>query len=60
MERRLFLDIVIGEGTAFLQLLPGEDEPLLVQRNPLLILNLGLHVIDGVGALHLQRDRLFG
>ena len=60
MERRLFLDILIGQGTAFLRLLPSEDEPLLIRRNALLILNLGLHVIDGVGALHLQRDGLAG
>jgi len=29
-----FLDVVIGEGTAILQLFPGEDQPLLVRRNP--------------------------
>ena len=39
---------------------PSKDEPLLVWWNAFLLLNLGLHVIDGVGALHLQHDRLPG
>ncbi|POO01628.1 hypothetical protein TorRG33x02_024050 [Trema orientale] len=60
MERRLLLDVVVGEGSAVLELLPGEDEPLLVRRDPLLVLDLGLHVVDRVRALHLERDRLPG
>ncbi|KDO36639.1 hypothetical protein CISIN_1g035826mg, partial [Citrus sinensis] len=38
------------------KLLAGEDEPLLARRNPLLVLNLRLHVVDRVGALHLLSD----
>ena len=34
----LLLDVVIREGPAILQLLPGEDEPLLVGRDSLLVL----------------------
>ena len=34
----LFLDIVVGESSTILQLLPGKDQPLLVRRDPLLIL----------------------
>ena len=58
VQRRLLLDVVVGERAAVLQLLPGEDEPLLVRRDALLVLDLGLDVVDGVAALHLQRDRL--
>ena len=35
----LLLDVVVGEGAPVLQLLPGEDEPLLIWRNTFLVLN---------------------
>ena len=41
-----------------LELLAGEDQPLLVGRDTLLVLDLGLHVLDGVRALNLEGDRL--
>ena len=31
MKRGLFLDVVVGEGAAILELLAGEDETLLVR-----------------------------
>uniref|UniRef100_A0A453IK05 Uncharacterized protein n=1 Tax=Aegilops tauschii subsp. strangulata TaxID=200361 RepID=A0A453IK05_AEGTS len=34
MEGRLLLDVVVGKGAAVLQLLAGEDQPLLVRRDP--------------------------
>ncbi|KAH8912550.1 hypothetical protein BR93DRAFT_83684 [Coniochaeta sp. PMI_546] len=37
---------------------PGEDQALLVWGNALLILNLRLHIVDGVRRLHLQGDGL--
>ncbi|BAT08679.1 Os09g0483150, partial [Oryza sativa Japonica Group] len=58
VQRRLLLDVVVGQGAAILQLLPREDEALLVRRDTFLVLDLGLDVVDGVAALHLQRDRL--
>jgi hypothetical protein len=58
VESGLLLDVVVGEGAAVLELLAGEDEALLVRRDALLVLDLGLHVVDGVRGLHLQRDRL--
>merc|ERR1719469_1519088 len=47
-------------GTAVLELLAGEDEALLIGRDALLILDLSLHVIDGVGGFDLKGDRLTG
>ena len=41
-----------------LELLAREDEALLVRRDALLVLDLRLHVVDGVRSLHVQRDRL--
>ena len=60
MERRLLLDIVVRKSTAVLELLAGEDEALLVRWDALLILDLRLHVIDGVAGLDFQRDGLAG
>jgi hypothetical protein len=56
----LLLDVIVGEGAAILELLAGEDEALLVGRDTLLILDLGLHVVDGVGGLDFEGDRLAG
>ena len=33
VEGRLLLDVVVGEGAAVLELLPGEDQALLIGRN---------------------------
>ena len=38
VEGALLLDVVVGEGAPVLQLLPGEDQSLLVRRNTLLVL----------------------
>ena len=45
---------------AAVELLAHEDEALLVRRDALLVLDLLLHVLDGVGSLHLQGDGLSG
>ena len=56
MESGLLLDVVVRESAAILQLLARENQTLLIGRNALLILNLLLHVVDGVGRLHFQGD----
>jgi len=58
VESRLLLDVVIRKGTAILELLAGEDKSLLVGRNAFLVLDLGLHVLDGVGLLNIKSDSL--
>ena len=60
MKGGFFLDVVVGEGAAILKLLASEDETLLVRRNAFLVLNLGLHVIDGIAGLDLKGDGLAG
>ena len=60
MESTLFLDVVIGEGTAVFELLASEDQALLVRRNALLILDLALDIVDGVRGLNLEGDGLAG
>ena len=58
MEGGLLLDVVVGESAAILELLAGEDESLLIGRDAFLILDLGLHVLDGVTWLNLEGDGL--
>merc|ERR1719269_252890 len=60
VERRLLLDVVIREGAAVLELLAGEDETLLVGRDALLVLDLGLDGLDRVRWLDLERHGLAG
>ena len=42
----------------FRSLLAGEDEALLIGRDALLVLDLGLDVVDGVGGLDVEGDGL--
>ena len=60
MKGRLLLDVVIGKGSAILKLLSGKDQPLLVWRDSLLVLDLGLDIFNGVGWLNLQSDGFAG
>jgi len=54
----LLLDVVITQGTSVLQLLTSKDETLLIRGDSFLILNLSLHVVDGVRRLNIQGNRL--
>merc|ERR1711990_1064149 len=58
MEGALLLDVVVGESSSVLQLLAGEDQPLLIWGDSLLVLDLGLDVLDGVRWFDLEGDGL--
>jgi hypothetical protein len=60
VQRAFLLDVVVRQRATILELLAREDEALLVRRDALLILDLRLHVVDGVRSLHVERDRLAG
>ena len=60
MKSGLFLNVVVRERSAIFELFTGEDESLLVWGNALLVLNLALDIVDGVGALDFERDGLAG
>ena len=49
-----------SQGTTVLELLASKDETLLIGRDALLVLDLLLHVLDGVGTLtlHIKSDGL--
>jgi hypothetical protein len=56
----LLLNVVIGQGTAILELLASKDQALLVRGNTFLVLDLALDIVDSVRRLHLKGDRLAG
>ena len=58
MQSGLLLDVVVREGAAILELLSSEDESLLIGWDALLVLDLGLDVLDGVGLLDVESDGL--
>merc|ERR1719456_1153913 len=58
VERRLLLDVVIRKGAAVLELLAGEDQALLIRRDALFVLDLGLDVVNRVRRLDLKGNRL--
>ena len=53
-----FLNVVVTQSAAILELFAGENQPLLVGRNSLLILDLGLDIFDSVGGLYLEGNGL--
>jgi len=58
VESGLLLDVVVREGAAILKLLSSEDQTLLIGGNALLVLDLLLHIVDGVRALDFEGDGL--
>ena len=56
--RRPGRDSLIRKGPPVFELLPSENEALLVRRDPFLVLDLCLDVIDRVRRLHFQRNGL--
>jgi len=58
MKRGFFLDVVVTQCATIFQLLSSEDETLLIRRDSFLVLDLGLHVIDGITGLNLEGDGL--
>jgi len=58
MESGFLLDIVVLEGSAILELFSGKDESLLIWGNSFLVLDLGLHVLNGIGLLDIEGDGL--
>ncbi len=58
MKGRLLLDVVVGEGAAVFELLAGEDQALLVWWDALLVLDLALDIVDGIGGFYLESNCL--
>jgi len=60
MKSGLLLDVVVGKSSAILELLSCEDQSLLLWGNSLFVLDLCLHVGDGVIWLHIEGDGFAG
>ncbi len=60
MKSRLLLNVVVGKCSAIFKLLASKDQSLLVRWDTLLILDLALHIVDGVRGLDLKGDGLAG
>jgi len=60
MESGLLLNVVVRKSTSILELLSSEDQTLLVRGDSFLVLDLGLHGLDGVGSLDLKGNGLSG
>ena len=58
VEGRLLLNVVVGEGPTILKLFSGKDKTLLIRRDALLVLDLGLDIVDSVRGFHLKGDCL--
>lgn len=58
VKSRLFLNVVVGKSATVLELLAREDKALLVGRDTLLVLDLGLDIVDSVRGLDLKGDGL--
>ena len=58
VERGLLLNVVIRKSATVLELLSSENQTLLIWGNSLLVLNLSLHVLDGIRGLDIESDRL--
>ena len=60
MEGGFLLNVVVGQGAAVLELLASKDKALLIRGDALLVLDLRLHVVDGIRALDLESNGLAG
>ena len=56
VEGSFLLDVVVSESSAVIQLLSGENQSLLIWRDSLLVLDLGLDIFNGVRRLHIKGD----
>jgi hypothetical protein len=53
----LFLDVVVAQSAAILELLSGEDETMLIWGDSCLVLDLGLDVVNGVRRLDIKKPQ---
>merc|ERR1711963_1227474 len=58
MKSGLLLDVVVRKSSAIFQLFSSKDQPLLIWWDSFLVLNLGLHILNGVRRLNFQSDSL--
>ena len=60
MKSRFFLNVIVREGAAVLELLASENQTLLIRRDALLILDLRFNIVNRIRRLDLEGNRLPG
>ena len=60
MKSRFFLYVVVAQSSSILKLLSSKDEALLIRGDSFFILNLSLHILNGIWGLDVQGDGLAG
>ena len=56
VQRGLFLDVVVRQGTVILKLLTRKNQALLIRRDALLVLNFLLDPLNRVRRIDVQRN----
>ena len=56
VKGRLLLNVIVGESATVFQLFTGKDQTLLLRRDTLLVMDLCLHILNGVTRLHPHCD----
>jgi hypothetical protein len=56
MEGGFLLDVVVRKGSSIFQLLSSKNESLLIRWDTFFVLDLGLHVLNGVCWLNIKSD----
>ena len=55
VEGGLLLDVVVRQSPPILQLLPGKDQPLLIRRNPFLVLKYATELNNSILILIIKK-----
>jgi len=56
VQEEFLLDVVVKEGAPVLKLFAIEDKTLLIRRDTILVMDLRLHIVDGVGGFNIECD----
>jgi len=56
VEGGFFLDVIVTEGSAIFELFSGENKSLLVGWDTFLVLDLCLHIFDGIAWFNIESD----
>jgi len=60
MQGGFFLDVIVAEGSAILELFSGENKSLLIRWDSFLVLDFCLDVFNGVAWFNIESDGFSG
>jgi len=56
VESRLFLNVVVWEGSSVFELFTGKDESLLIWRDTFFVLDFGFDILNGIRGFDIKGD----